>query len=82
MHRLVAQNSVLSDLVFLRKGRGLFLSMWFIMASSLSLSGSIRGLLPFSGLMFAVFRWKSISSHCSFVSSPILTPFLARFLLR
>jgi len=44
----------------------------FIMAISLSLIGSILGLLPFSGVMFTLFRSWSMSMGFSCVSSPIL----------
>ena len=52
----------------------LSLFSWFSIAISLSLIGSIRGLLPFSGVMFTIFCWKLMSCHCSIVASPILIP--------
>jgi len=50
--------------------RGRFL----IMLISLSLIGRIRGLLPFSGVMFTVLRSVSMSIGINCVSSPILMP--------
>ncbi len=44
------------------------------MAMSLSLIGRIRGLLPFSGVMFTIFRSVSMSVAVNCVSSPILIP--------
>ena len=41
---------------------------------SLSLIGRIRGLLPFIGVMFTVFRFVSMSLGASKTSSPILIP--------
>ena len=41
---------------------------------SLSLIGRILALLPFSGCMFTVFLWMSMSSHFSLVASPTLAP--------
>ena len=44
------------------------------MAMSLSLIGRIRGLLPFSGVIFTIFRSVSMCVVVSCVSSPILIP--------
>lgn len=52
----------------------LFLGSLFSIPISLSLIGSIRGLLPFSGLMFTVFLSRSKSIHVSIWASPILAP--------
>lgn len=51
-------------------------SLWsfVIMFMSLSLIGRMRGLLPFSGVMFNVLRWVSRSVGLSCVSSPIRIP--------
>ena len=59
--------------IVLYVARGSF-GILFIMPISVSLIGSIRGLLPFSGVTFTLFRVKSMSIGCSCVSSPILMP--------
>ena len=41
---------------------------------ALSVSGRVRGLLFFSGVMLTVRRWKSRSVHLSLHASPILMP--------
>jgi hypothetical protein len=71
---LCASILVLIDFSFDANIDSLFLFSWFSIATSLSLIGSIRGLLPFSGVTLIVFLWVSKSIHFNILASPMRTP--------
>ena len=48
--------------------------VFFIISMSLRLIGSMHALLPFSGVMVAILRSKSMSLHFSCAASPHLAP--------